>query len=139
MARVHAVRELLAPREDVWKVVSEPYRLRDWWPGISGLQPDRRGFAAGARWQLVGDQRPRLLRRPNMTGMLLVLAVGAPERFAFLLTGDRLQVELRLAEAGRRTAAELTVEGPPLIGLRRNLPQRALARLYALCQTGADL
>jgi uncharacterized protein YndB with AHSA1/START domain len=136
--RVAASRKLLAPREDVWKLISEPYRLRDWWPGIAGLQPDRRGSAPGARWQLVGDDNPRWLRRPNMTGVLLVLAVEPPEHLAFLLTGDRLQVDLRLADAGSRTLATLIVEGPPLIGLRRRLPERALARLYALCQTGAD-
>jgi len=136
--RVAASRELLAPPEDVWKVISEPYRLRDWWPGIAGLQPDRRGFAPGARWQLVGDGSPRWLRRPNMTGMLVVLAVERPEHFAFLLTGDRLQADLRLADAGARTTATLVVEGPPLIGLRRPFADRALSRLYALCQTGAD-
>jgi uncharacterized protein YndB with AHSA1/START domain len=135
---VHASRELLAPRDEVWNVISEPYRIRDWWPGISGLQPDRRGFAPGARWQLVGDNQPRWLRRPNMTGMLVVLAIDVPERFAFLLTGDRLQVELRLEDAGARTLATLSVEAPPLVGLRRTLPERALGRLYALCQTGAD-
>ena len=37
-------RELLAPRADVWAFLSEPYNLPDWWPGIGGLQPDRRGF-----------------------------------------------------------------------------------------------
>jgi hypothetical protein len=120
-------------------VISEPYHLRDWWPGIGGIHPDRRGFAPGARWQVVGDDRPRLLRRPNMTGMLVVVAVEEPSRFAFLLTGDRLEAELRLDERGdERTLATLSVTGPALIGLKRGLPQRALARLHALCQTAAD-
>jgi hypothetical protein len=140
MPRVAATRELLAPRADVWAVVSEPYRLGDWWPGIAGIQPDRRGFAPGARWQIVGSDRPSLLRRPSATGMLVVLGIEAPSRFRFLLTGDRIEVELRLTEAeADRTLAELTVEGPALIGLRRNLPRQALVRLHALCQTAADL
>jgi uncharacterized protein YndB with AHSA1/START domain len=135
-----ATRELLAPRADVWAFLAEPYHLTDWWPGIGGLQPDRRGFAPGARWQIVGDNRPSLFRRPNMSGMLLVLAVEPYERFAFQLTGERLDVELRLsAPQPDRTLARLTVSGPLLIGLRRSLPEKALGRLHALVQTAADL
>src|SRR5207253_691201 len=98
MPTYHAERELLAPRADVWAFLSEPYNLPDWWPGISGLQPDRRGFAPGARWQVLGENRPSLLRKPNMSGVLLVLEVERYERFAFQLTGERLDVELRLSE-----------------------------------------
>jgi uncharacterized protein YndB with AHSA1/START domain len=135
-----AARELLASRADVWAFVSEPYNLPDWWPGIGGLQPDRRGFAPGARWQVVGENRPSLFRRPNMSGTLLVLAVEPYERFAFQLTGERLDAELRLSEPQpNRTLARLTVSGPVLIGLRRSMPGKALGRLHALVQTAADL
>jgi len=135
-----ASRELLAPRADVWAFISEPYNLPDWWPGISGLQPDRRGFAPGARWLVVGDNRPSLFRKPNMSGTLLVLAVEQFERFAFHLTGERLDAELRLSEPQpKRTLAHLAVSGPALIGLRRSMPQKALTRLHALVQTAADL
>jgi uncharacterized protein YndB with AHSA1/START domain len=140
MPTYSASRELLASRADVWKFVSEPYHLPDWWPGIGGLQPDRRGFAPGARWQVVGENRPSLLRRPNMTGTLLVLAVDPYERFAFQLTGERLDVDLRLSEPQPdRTLARLTVSGPMLVGLRRGMPAKALGRLHALVQTAADL
>jgi uncharacterized protein YndB with AHSA1/START domain len=140
MPTAAASRELLAPREDVWAFVSEPHRLTDWWPGVMGVQPDRRGFAAGARWAVVGDNRPSLLRRPNMSGALVVTAVEAPSRFAFHLTGERIDAELRLEAAGQgRTLAHVTVSGPVLIGLRRaRLPQQALARLHDLVQTAAD-
>jgi hypothetical protein len=139
VARVVASRELLAPRADVWKLLSEPYHLADWWPGIGGLEPDRRGFAPGARWHVVGENRPSLLRKPNMSGTLVVIAVDLYERFAFHLTGERLDVELRLsAPKPDRTLATLTVEGPALIGLKRSLPRKALARLHGLCQTAAD-
>lgn len=139
MSRVEASRELLAPRGDVWKLLAEPYHLADWWPGIGGLEPDRRGFAPGARWHVVGENRPSFFRRPNMSGTLVVVAVDLYERFAFHLTGERLDVELRLsAPEPDRTRAVLTVEGPALIGLKRALPQKALARLHALCQTAAD-
>ncbi len=36
------------------------------------------------------------------------------------------------------TIAVLKVEAPWLIGVGRTLPRRALARLHALCQTGAE-
>jgi uncharacterized protein YndB with AHSA1/START domain len=140
MPTYQSERELLAPRADVWAFLAEPYNLPDWWPGISGLQPDRRGFAPGARWQIVGENRPSLLRRPNMSGILLVLAVEPYERFAFQLTGERLDVELRLSEPEpKRTLARLSVSGPVLVGLRRSLPRKALGRLHALVQTAADL
>jgi len=139
LPRYAADRILLAPPEDVWAFLAEPYNLADWWPGIGGLQPDRRGFAPGARWHVVGENRPSFFRKPNMSGTLLVLAVEPYERFAFQLSGERMDVELRLsAPEPNRTLARLTVEGPALIGLRRSLPQKALARLYTLCQTGAD-
>jgi uncharacterized protein YndB with AHSA1/START domain len=135
-----ATRELLASRADVWRFLSEPYNLADWWPGISGLQPDRRGFAPGARWQIVGDNRPSLLRKPNMSGTLLVLAVAPYERLAFHLTGERLDVELTLAQpAPDRTTARLVVSGPFLVGLKRSMPVKALTRLHGLVQTAADL
>src|SRR5439155_9080387 len=39
--RIVDSREVLAPREDVWMFLAEPYHLADWWPGIRGVQPDR--------------------------------------------------------------------------------------------------
>jgi hypothetical protein len=140
MPTYEAARELLAPRADVWAFLSEPYNLPDWWPGIGGLQPDRRGFAPGARWQVVGENRPSLFRKPNMSGMLLVIVVEPYERFAFQLTGERLDAELRLSESQpNRTLVRLTVSGPLLIGLRRSFPAKALDRLHGLVQTAADL
>ena len=139
MPRVEAARELLAPRGDVWAFLAEPRHLADWWPGIAAVEPDRRGLAAGARWQIRGTNRPSFLRSPNPTGMLLVLA-ARPERIAFQLTGERMDVELRLdAPTADRTIATLSVSGPWLIGLGRSFPRRALAHLHALVQTAAEM
>ena len=140
MPTYHATRELLASRSDVWAFLSEPFNLADWWPGISGLEPDRRGFAPGARWHIVGDNSPSFLRKPNMSGTLIVMAVEQYERFAFHLSGERLDVELTLSEPEpNRTLARLTIGGPFLVGLKRSMPERALTRLYGLVQTAADL
>jgi uncharacterized protein YndB with AHSA1/START domain len=132
-------RELLAPRNDVWAFLAEPRNLADWWPGVADVRPDRRGFAEGARWEIVGNYRPSMFRQAASSGMLQVLAVQPYERFAFNLTGDRLGVDLHLrATADDRTEVLLAVEGAFMFGMSRSLPRRALGRLYALCQTAAE-
>ena len=140
MPRASATRELLASREHVWSFIVEPHHFADWWPGIAGVSPDRRGVAEGARWQVHTADRPTLLRRPTSSGMLLVRIVRAPELFAWTLTGDHVDAELHLqARADDRTLASLVVEAPWLFGFSRVLPRRALTRLHALCQTAAEL
>ena len=140
MPRASAARELLAAREDVWSFIAEPHHFPDWWPGIGGVQPDRRGVAEGARWGVRGTELPTLFRRSTSSGMLLVTGVQIPERFAWTLTGDHIDAELRLEERGPdRTIATLDVEAPWLSGFSRALPRRALTRLHALCQTAAEL
>ena len=140
MPRASASRELLASREDVWAFIAEPYHFSDWWPGIAGVTPDRRGLAPGARWQVHGVDRPTLLRRATSSGLLLVRAVETGRRVAWTLTGDHMDAELLLEEREpNRTVAVLEVEAPWLYGFSRALPRRALTRLHALCQTAADL
>ena len=140
MPKISAERELLATREQVWAFLAEPHHLADWWPGIAAVRPDRRGLAPGARWQVQGDDKPTLFRRPSATGTLLVRTVEPPDHAAWQLTGDRIDVDVRLQyREPDRTLVTLTVEGPWLIGLRRSLPRQALSRLHALCQTAADL
>ena len=136
-----AARELLAPREHVWAFLAEPNHLSDWWPSINGVQPDRRGLAPGARWRIQGLGRPTYVvgRRPDVAGTLIFLDVRPPEFAAWQFVQAHLDVELRLTEAAaNRTRAELTISAPLFAGLRRSLPHKALTRLYALCQTGAE-
>ena len=132
MARASASRELLASREDVWAFLAEPSHFSDWWPGVAAVTSDRRGLVPGARWQIHGLDRPTLLKRATSSGMLLVREVVAGERFAWTLTGDHIDAELRLDETSpSRTVVVLDVEAPWLHGLSRALPRRALARLHA--------
>ena len=138
MPRFAAERTLLAPVEDVWAFLAEPYHLPDWWPGISGVQPDRRGVAPGARWQVLGPDRPTFLRRPDAAGNLLVLDVVPMRRLSFQLTGQRLDAEIDLEPRDeRQTRATLTVDAPFLM-VPRSFPRLALGRLYDLIQTGAE-
>ena len=132
MPKHAARRTIAAPRERVWAVVADPERLGEWWPGVTSVEPGRRGLVPGARWRIEGESRGRYLRRPMPAGELLVLETRAPERVAFQLTGDRIDVELLLREPEPgSTAAELVVESPPLIGMRRAFPGNVLRALDA--------
>lgn len=130
---------LLAPVEDAWRFATDPHLLADWWPGLAALEPDRRGLAEGGRWQVRHTERPGLVRRAAAEELLLVRAVEAHRLFAFHLTGQKLDCELRLDPIGeQRTRVSLTVRCGFLVGFQRALPRTALGRLHALCQTGAD-
>jgi uncharacterized protein YndB with AHSA1/START domain len=141
--RVEASKELLASREDVWALLSEPYHFSDWWPGVSSVRPDRRGFAPGARWELVGAPQPTLFRRANAVTVAVVKRIEPLESVLWHLVSDRLDVEVRLHAAGPdRTEATVAIEGPwrpELLGFPRRLPREAVSRLHALCQTAATL
>ncbi len=127
-----ATRELLAPREDVWKFLAEPYHLSDWWPGITGVQPDRRGFAPGARWQVQGSKRNVFTGRRRVESMLLVREIDLYERWTWHLLEPETDTEIRLkATAADRTLVTVTTSG--------RLAGAALQRLYDLVQTAAQL
>jgi uncharacterized protein YndB with AHSA1/START domain len=131
MAR-SATRELLAPREDVWRFLAEPYHLADWWPGIVGVVPDRRGLAPGARWTVRVVTRNVFTGRAERESTLLVREVEPYERWTWHLLRGALDVELCLRARGDRTLVTCTTSG------RRRLPDVALRRLYDLVQTAAE-
>jgi uncharacterized protein YndB with AHSA1/START domain len=149
LPRYAADRILLAPPEDVWAFLAEPYHLADWWPGIGGVEPDRRGLAPGARWRVRGSDvlssapvfpliGPGLLRKPGATGTLLVTDVVPGRRLAFQLVDERIEAELELdAIEHGHTRVGLVVDASWAV-LRRSFPRLALARLYDLVQTSAE-
>ena len=141
--RAEASHEVLAPREEVWRFLAEPFHLADWWPTISAVRPDSRGFREGARWAVVGPTSPTLFRKGGATGLAIVKTIELHERVVWNLTADRLDVEVRLGSpAPDRTLATVAVEGtwrPEALGRPRALPQAAAYRLYELVQTAASL
>jgi uncharacterized protein YndB with AHSA1/START domain len=141
--RAEASQDLLASRREVWAFLAEPYHLSDWWPGIASVQPDRRGFAPGARWSLTGGADPTLFRKAHASNLLLVQEVQPLERFSFHLVSQRLDVDVRLSTVDEdHTRVTVTVEGPwrpEALGRPRALPRHALSRLNALVQTAASL
>jgi hypothetical protein len=122
--------ELLAARADVWAFLAEPYHLTDWWPGISGVEPDRRGFAPGARWKVIATRRNFFVGPRSKETLLLIREIDLYERWTWHLLATKLDVEVRLrAAAANRTVATITVSN--------GSPGPALKRLFDLCQTAA--
>ena len=124
--------ELLAPREDVWRFLAEPYHLSDWWPGITGVEPDRRGFAPGARWKVHATKRNVFTGARSVETMLLVREIDLYERWSFHVLEPALDAEIRL----RATAEDRTLV---TVGVSRGDAKVAVKRLYDLMQTAARL
>jgi uncharacterized protein YndB with AHSA1/START domain len=124
--------ELLAPRADVWGFLAEPYHLADWWPGITGVEPDRRGFAPGARWKVHSTKRNVFTGSRVVETMALVREIDPYERWTWHLLEPATDVEVRLqATAEDRTRVT--------VGASRGNPSVAVKRLYDLVQTAAEL
>jgi hypothetical protein len=138
-----ASRELLAPRRDVWALVSEPYNLPDWWPAYVGVRPDRLGLAVNARWTVRRADTPGLLRRPGGEGVIVITRVDPTLELAWHDVRQGIDVSLTLANADEnRTRATVTVNGDwwrLVLEGARSLPRRSLDRLHDLCQTAATL
>jgi hypothetical protein len=127
-----ATLELLAPRADVWAFLAEPYHLADWWPGITGVEPDRRGLAPGARWKVHARKQNLFTGARTVETMLLVRDVAPYERWSFHVLALKLDAEVRLHATGEeRTEATVVVS--------KGNAMHAVKRLYDLVQTAASL
>jgi uncharacterized protein YndB with AHSA1/START domain len=140
---IEATGELLSPRNDVWALVAEPYHLPDWWPAYTGVRPDRRGLAEGARWEVVRSRSPGFLRRPEGEGLIVITRVVEAYELRWSDVQQGLQAGIALDNAGTgRTRATISVEGAwwrLYAEGARSLPSQALTRLRDLCQTAASL
>jgi uncharacterized protein YndB with AHSA1/START domain len=124
--------ELLAPRDDVWAFLAEPYHLPDWWPGITGVEPDRRGFSPGARWKVQGTKWNPFAGRRSVETMVLVREIDLYERWSWHLLAPPTDVEVRI----RATASDRTLV---TVSTSRGSAATAVKRLYDLVQTAATL
>jgi uncharacterized protein YndB with AHSA1/START domain len=131
--RLSASRELLAPRADVWAFLAEPFHLADWWPGIIGVEPDRRGFAPGARWKVRVQTSNVFVGRRERETMLLIREIEPYQRWTWHLLKPRLDVEVALRTAGDHTVVTCSTSG------RRRVAAEAVRRLYDLVQTAAAM
>ena len=135
-------RVLLAPRQDVWALVAEPFHLPDWWPAYTGVEPDRRGLAENARWEVVRSRRPGFMRKPLGTGLVLIRRVEPGRELAWHDLAQKLDMGIRLEDEGRDTRATTWVAGPFwrfYAEGARSLPTKAGARLLDLCDTASGL
>jgi len=123
--------ELLAPRADVWGFLAEPYHLSDWWPGITGVEPDVRGFAPGARWKVHATKRNVFTGRRSVETMVLVREIDLYERWSWHLLEPPTDVEVRL-----RSVAEDRTR--VTVATSRGSAEIAVKRLYDLVQTAAS-
>ena len=143
MSLIEATGELQSDRPDVWALVAEPYHLPDWWPAYTGVKPDRRGLAEGARWQVVRNIAPGFLRRPEGEGLIVITRVLEGWELRWEDVKQGIEAGVRLDNAGTgRTRATTFVSGSWLRLVSegaRGLPETALRRLRVLCQTAATL
>lgn len=127
-----ATLELLAPRADVWAFLAEPYHLADWWPGITGVEPDRRGFAPGARWKVHARKQNLFTGVRMVETMLLIREIAPYERWSFHVLDPKVDAEIRLHAVGDdRTEVTVVVSS--------GNAKRAVKRLYDLVQTAAGI
>ncbi len=150
-----ASRELLAASGEVWEFLAEPYQLADWWPGIIGIEPDRRGFAVGARWRVVRRAPRGLLpvagggwQGRTRTATLVIVALEPCRLWSWQLVGRErgarlagsLAVSIELvATTSDRTRVEIGVESRGWGGGDRVTSRSAVERLYSLVQPAAGL
>ena len=143
MSRIEATGEVESERRDVWALVAEPYHLPDWWPPYTGVKPDRRGLAEGARWGVVRSKTPGFLRRPEGEGLIVIERVVEGWELSWHDVKQGIQAGVKLDNAGTgRTRATTFVSGPWLRLVAegaRGVPEQALTRLHDLCQTAATL
>jgi uncharacterized protein YndB with AHSA1/START domain len=143
MSLVEATGELQSDRRDVWALVAEPYHLPDWWPAYTGVNPDRRGLAENARWQVIRNVSPGLLRTPEGEGLIVITRVLEGWELRWHDVKQEIEAGVKLDNAGTgKTRATTFVEGAWLRLVAegaRGLPKSALTRLRDLCQTAASL
>jgi uncharacterized protein YndB with AHSA1/START domain len=124
--------ELLAPRADVWGFLAEPFHLADWWPEITGVDPDLRGFAPGARWKVHATKRNIFTGRRVVETLVLIREIDPYERWTWHLLEPATDVEVLVrAVEDDRTLVTVSVS--------RGNPATAVRRLYDLVQTAAEL
>jgi hypothetical protein len=145
MARVEASGTLLAPRADVWALLSEPHHMSDWWAGYRAVRPDRRGLAEGARWTVVRSLEAGLglFRKPESEGLIVLQAVEPFHVLAWHDVQQGFDARVEIDDAADGLATVYVSVDAPWLRLRgeglRQLPETAVTRLHDLCQTAYAL
>ena len=108
-------RLVAAPREDVWRVVSDPHQLARWWPKVlrvEDVQERRRG--SGSSWTQVLETRSGrpvraevrcLYSKDHHVHAWRQQVDGTP--FAKVLRASETRIELEDADGGTRVSLEM--------------------------------
>jgi uncharacterized protein YndB with AHSA1/START domain len=112
MSRVSRKRTVSAPREDVWKLVADPYSLPRWWPRVMRVEGVE-GEGQNTQWtKVLGTSEGRSVRAD-----FHCTAVDEPNRFGWEqdIEGTPFErhlkhyaVETSLAETGEGTEVTLS-------------------------------
>jgi carbon monoxide dehydrogenase subunit G len=135
-------RDLAAPLDDVWRLVSDPYAMPRWWPrtqrveGVRGdgfttlLGAERSGRTVRADWRLESSRKP--VRRFTQE------LEGSP--FERLFVRHAVEIALAPADAPNSTRATLAIE-QQVRGWARLAPfmiKRAMRRQIAEALDGLE-
>ncbi len=112
MSRVSRKRTVSAPREDVWKLVADPYSLPRWWPRVMRVEGVE-GEGQNTQWtKVLGTSEGRSVRAD-----FHCTAAAEPDRFGWEqdIEGTPFErhlkhyaVETSLAETGEGTEVTLS-------------------------------
>ena len=116
MARAKRTRVIPAPRTDVWSVVSDPYHLPRWWPGVTRVEGvhERKG-GSGSQWTKVfetqsgksvrADYRCRFSKAPEAYGWEQEIPGSPFEKYL-----RSAVTEIALSDAGEGTLIEIETD-----------------------------
>jgi uncharacterized protein YndB with AHSA1/START domain len=120
---VTRARTLGTPREEVWRVVTDPHRLPGWWPGVERVED----AGAGAFTGVFVSRSGRRVRADYS-----VVEVEAPRRLVWQQEIDGSPFERILSESLLHMALEEVGEGSTRVALTARRRARGLARLGVL-------
>ena len=119
MPAVTRARTLRANPEEVWRVVTDPHRLADWWPGVERVED-----AGPGAWTNVLVARSGRRLRADYT----VLEAEAPRRLVWRQELDDSPFERILSESLLHMALEGVEGGCTRVALTARQRARGLAR-----------
>jgi uncharacterized protein YndB with AHSA1/START domain len=123
MSRVSRKRTVSAPREDVWKLVADPYSLPRWWPRVMRVEGVE-GEGQSTQWtKVLGTSEGRSVRAD-----FHCTAAIEPDRFGWEQDIEGTPFERHLKHYAVETSLAETGEGTE-VTLSANQTLRGMSRL----------
>jgi uncharacterized protein YndB with AHSA1/START domain len=123
MSRVSRKRTVSAPREDVWKLVADPYSLPRWWPRVMRVEGVE-GEGQNTQWtKVLGTSEGRSVRAD-----FHCTAAAEPDRFGWEQDIEGTPFERHLKHYAVETSLTDTGEGTE-VTLSASQTLRGMSRL----------